>query len=217
MTRSANHGTNYHVPCLPKMKYPILVAVAFTIAACAPEHSAAPYSDSSEPMTDNNTINGNTVAPTPVTPSLGASSGNALTLEGLGDLRIGRPVPAGSKWAERGAQASDVCRTISSPDYPGVYAIIEQGKVRRITAGQRSAVKLSQNMGVGSTEKEVLKSFPGFRAEPHKYVASPAKYLTTPNAASGNSALRFEIGADGKVSLIHVGMMPVLGYVEGCA
>ena len=26
-----------------------------------------------------------------------------------------------------------------------------------------------------------------------------------------------EIGADGKVSLMHVGTMPVLGYVEGCA
>jgi hypothetical protein len=41
--------------------------------------------------------------------------------------------------------------------------------------------------------------------------------LTAPNAASGDPALRFEIGADGKVSLIHVGTMPVLGYVEGCA
>lgn len=205
------------MPCLPKMKYPLLVAVAFTIAACAPEHSAAPDSDSSTPMNDNNIINGNTVVPKPVAPSLGASSGNVLALEGLGDLRIGRPVPASSKWTERGAQASDACRTISSPDYPGVYAIIEQGKVRRITAGQQSAVKLSEILGVGSTEKEVLNSFPGFRAEPHKYVASPAKYLTAPNAASGDSALRFEIEADGKVSLIHFGMMPVLGYVEGCA
>jgi hypothetical protein len=217
MTRSANNGTNYHVPCFPKMKYPLFVAVVITIAACAPERSAAPDSDSAKPINDNDTMNGNPVAAKPATPSPHASSGNVLTLEGLGDLRIGRPVPAGSKWAERGAQASDVCRTISSPDYPGVYAIIEQGKVRRITTGQNSAVRLSENMGVGSTEKEVLKSFPGLHAEPHKYVASPAKYLTAPNAASGDSALRFEIGTDGKVSLIHVGMMPVLGYVEGCA
>ena len=217
MTRSANNGTSYHLPCLFEMKYPLLVAVAFTIAACAPEHSATPDSDSPKPINDNSTINGNKVAPTPMSPSFGASSGNVLTLEGIGDLRIGRPVPAGSKWTERGAQASDACRTISSPDYPGVYAIIEQAMVRRITAGQNSVVRLSENMGIGSTEKEVLKSFPGFRAEPHKYVASPAKYLTAPNAASGDSALRFEIGANGKVSLIHVGVMPVLGYVEGCA
>ena len=58
--------------------------------------------------------------------------------------------------------------------------------------------------------------FAGFRAEPHKYEDAPAKYLTAPNAASGDVALRFEIGHDGKVSLIHVGMAPVLYYVEGC-
>ena len=199
------------------MKYPLLVAVAVTITACAPERSAAPDSERAQPVNDNNIAAGNTIAPKPAVPSLGASPANILTLEGLGDLRIDRPVPAGSKWIERGAQASDACRTISSPDYPGVYAITEQGKVRRITAGQRSAVRLSENMGVGSTETEVIKAFPGFRAEPHKYVASPAKYLTAQNAASSDPALRFEIGADGKVSLIHVGMMPVLGYVEGCA
>ena len=205
------------MPCLPEMKYPLLVAVSFTIAACAPEQSTAPDSDSAAPTTSTYTINSNTVAPTPVTPALGTPSGNVLALEGFCDLRIGQLVPASSNWTERGAQTSDACRTISSPDYPGVYAIIEQGMVRRITAGQNSSVRLSENIGVGSTEKEVLKSFPGFRAEPHKYVASPAKYLTAPNAASGDSALRFEIGADGRVNLIHVGMMPVLGYVEGCA
>lgn len=215
--RTVNNGTNYCVPRLLEMKYPLLLTVAFTIAACAPEHSASPDTDSAKPMNKNNAVNGNKVAPTPATTSLGASSSNVLTLEGLGDLLIGRAVPARSKWAERGAQASDACRTISSPDYPGVFAITEQGKVRRITAGQNSVVRLLENIGVGSTENDVIKAFPGFRAEPHKYVANPGKYLTAPNAASGDSALRFEIGADGKVSLIHIGMMPVLGYVEGCA
>ena len=140
-----------------------------------------------------------------------------LTLEGLGGLKIGQAVPAGSSWAERGAQIPGGCTTISSPDFPGAYAIVEQGKVRRITAGQRSEVKLVEGIGVGASEKEVRATFPSFREEPHKYVEAPAKYLTAPNAASGGPALRFEIGADGKVSLIHAGTMPVLGYVEGCA
>ncbi len=59
--------------------------------------------------------------------------------------------------------------------------------------------------------------FTGFREEPHKYKSAPARYLTAPNAASGDPALRFEICADGKVRPIHIGMMPVLTYVEGCA
>ncbi len=76
---------------------------------------------------------------------------------------------------------------------------------------------LVEGIGVGSSERDVRKWFAGFRAEPHQYESAPAKYLTAPNAASGDPALRFEIGADRKVSLIHVGTMPVLGYVEGCA
>jgi hypothetical protein len=106
---------------------------------------------------------------------------------------------------------------VTSPDYPGVYAIVTDGLVRRITVGQRSDVKLVEGVGVGSTERDVKAWFGGFREEPHKYEAAPAKYLTAPNAASGDPAVRFEIGAEGLVKLIHVGTMPVLAYVEGCA
>ncbi|EMD82958.1 hypothetical protein [Pacificimonas flava] len=146
-----------------------------------------------------------------------ATADGVLGLEGLGELRIGEPVPADGTWAERGAQTGDACRTVSSPDYPGVYAIVTDGQVQRITAGQRSDVTLAEGIGVGASQAEVTEWFAGFREEPHKYVEAPAKYLTAPNAESGESALRFEIGEDGKVSMIHVGVMPVLAYVEGCA
>ena len=139
-----------------------------------------------------------------------------LELRGLGDLAIGKPVPTGGSWAERGAQPSDACRTVTSADYPGVYAIVEAGKVRRISVGQGSDVKLAEGIGVGSPESEVAKWFAGFRSQPHKYVPAPAKYLTAPNASATQSALRFEIGADGGVTQMHVGTMPQLAYVEGC-
>lgn len=125
MTRFADNGTSYLAPCLSKMKYPLLVAIACTVAACAPEQPAAPDRDNATLINDNKAIAGSRVAPKPTAQSDGASLASVLTLEGLGDLSIGRPVPAGSKWAERGAQTSDMCRTISSPDYLGVYAIIE--------------------------------------------------------------------------------------------
>lgn len=150
----------------------------------------------------------------PATPVPGGSK--VLTLEGLGDLMVGKAVPKDGTWAERGAQTGTACRTVSSPDYPGVYAILEGGAVRRITVGQRSDVKLIEGIGVGTTAKDVVAAFPGFRSEPHKYEEAPAKYLTAPNAAGGDVALRFEIGRDGKVAMMHVGTMPVLGYVEGC-
>lgn len=139
-----------------------------------------------------------------------------LTLEGLNTLRLGQPVPDGSTWAERGAQASETCRVITSPDYPGVYAIAEQGKVRRISVSDGSGVKTVEGIGPGSTRKQVDEAFPGFRETPHKYVTG-GKYLTAPNAPSGDPAVRLELSPSGKVTVLHIGMMPVLGYVEGCS
>ncbi|MBO9725245.1 MAG: hypothetical protein J7530_12775 [Novosphingobium sp.] len=189
--------------------------LAVALAACSSEPAKAPEQPSDTATSSATTDE--TVSETSVATPVATTDPKVLSLEGLGDLRIGQAVPAGSSWAERGAQQSDACRTVTSPDYPGVYAIVEQGKVQRITLGQRSEVTLVEGIGVGSSEADVKKWFAGFREEPHKYEASPAKYLTAPNAKSGDPALRFEIGQDGKVKLIHVGTMPVLEYVEGCS
>jgi len=137
-----------------------------------------------------------------------------LRLEGLGDLVIGEPLPAGSSWAVRGAQISESCETASSSDYPGAYAMIVDSEVRRITISDDSDVTLIEGIGPGSTEAQVRAAFPGFVATPHKYVSEPGKYLTQPG---NDPRLRFEIDMDGIVSLVHVGLMPQLGWVEGCA
>lgn len=190
-------------------------ALLLGLAACSPEPSDAP---AAAPEAANSAAVPAAQAPPAPAPAADTPpAANVLTPEGLGSLRIGQSVPAGSGWAERGAQISDLCRTVSSPDFPGVYAIVEGGRVRRITIGERSDVKLAQGIGTGASEAEVRAAYPALREEPHHYVEAPAKYLTAPDAEGGAPALRFEIGADGKVSLIHAGTMPVLGYVEGCA
>lgn len=176
---------------------------------------------SSEPAADQT----DQAAGTGATPQPGADAGSerstppaadtkTLTLEGYGGLKIGEPVPAGSDWAARGAQISDACLTITSPRWPGAYAIVEEKIVRRITVDDASGAKLVEGIGPGSTEAQVLAAFPTFVASPHKYVDAPAKYLTQPGS---DPRLRFEIDDGGKVSLVHVGMMPTLEYVEGCA
>ena len=149
-------------------------------------------------------------------PAATAEAGaGTLTLAGLGDLRIGRQVPAGSSFAERGAQIPGTdCRTVSSPDYPGVHAMTADGEVRRITVSEESPVKLAEGIGAGSSEAEVRAAFPGFVESPHKYLAAPGKYLTQPGS---DPRLHFEIDTDRKVSLIHVGALPEPTWVEGCA
>lgn len=198
---------------------PLAAASVLALAACsspAETDPGAAATESAAATTDDSAASDASGAP-PVATGTAAPpvDGKQLALEGLGDLVVGQPVPAGSSFAQRGAQIPESdCKTVSSPNYPGVYAITEKGQVRRITVGQRSDVKLVEGIGVGATEQEVLAAFPGFRSSPHKYVNAPAKYLTQP----GNDArLRFEIGENGRVSLVHVGLMPQLGYVEGCA
>jgi hypothetical protein len=195
-------------------------ALLLCLAACSSEPAKAP-----DPGPTSSEVSAQPAAAapaaattaTPPQPAAPPAAANVLTPAGLGALRIGEAVPAGSSWAERGAQIPGGCMTISSPDIPGAHAIVEAGRVRRITIGERSDVKLAEGIGAGATEAQVRAAFPGFVEEPHKYVAAPAKYLTAPDAERGGPALRFEIGADAKVSLIHAGTMPVLGYVEGCA
>ncbi len=218
-------GTHFAPRRSPAMRHILAAtALALSFTACSPAPDApVQANDTAANMTETATpapvpppTEGPSTAPTPVATPDQTADAQTLTLEGLGPLKIGQPVAKNSGFASRGAQISDACTTVTSPKYPGVYAIVERGAVRRITAGQRSTVKLVEGIGVGATEKQVMADFAGFRSTPHKYVDAPAKYLTAPNADSGDPALRFEVGKDGKVSLIHIGTMPVLGYVEGC-
>ena len=195
----------------PVMK-PILLFAAsmLALAACSGNADPAPDPDAA--------------ASESVAPPVGATPAEAtrversvLTLEGLGDLRIGAAVPQNSSWSAPDLQASDGCTMYSSPEFPDTWAMVTGGLVRRISVGPDSDVKLIEGIGAGSTEAQVRSAFGGFRETPHKYEEPPAKDFTAPNADSGEPALRFEIGADGKVSVMHVGTMPELGFVEGCA
>ena len=197
---------------------PFLAALAVALAACSASNGDEPgaaATHSAAAATDDSAL-ADAATPAPATSSAAPRNGRTITLQGLGDLVVGKPPPSGSSFAERGAQISEECRTVSSPEFPGVYAITEGegGPVRRITVGQHSDVRLVEVIGVGATEQAVRAAFPGFQSSPHKYGDAPAKYLTQPGA---DPRLRFEIGENGRVSLIHVGLMPQLGYVEGCA
>lgn len=199
-------GTGRAVERFGLMKHYALLLPLVLAAACSP--------GTEEPVVDESAVAAPAAAP--AAPATGATvDANTLTLEGLGDLVIGRPIPAGSSFASRGAQLpGSTCRTASSPDYPGIYAMTVDGELRRITLSDESAVALVEGIGAGASEAQVRAAFPGFEESPHKYLAAPGKYLTQPG---GDPRLRFEIGADRKVSLIHVGALPELTWVEGCA
>jgi hypothetical protein len=185
--------------------------IALSLAACSQEPEPQPTAEETEAIVD-------AVAQASATPTAvpTANTENTLTLEGLGALKLGQAPDAASGWMERGAQASDTCRIVSNPTFPGVYGIAQGGVIKRVTVAGASAVKFVEGVGVGASRAAVNGAFPGFREEPHKYVDGGV-YLTAPNAASGDPAVRLELDDHGVVTAMHVGMMPVLAYVEGCA
>ncbi|WP_423141639.1 hypothetical protein ACOYW6_12540 [Parablastomonas sp. CN1-191] len=196
------------------LKPALPASLVLALAACS---GGAPAPEASGSVAAADVAEPTAAATSTATPSASAQVAQVLTLDGLGELRFGKPIAADSHWKLGTDEASPSCRIATSPDYPGVYAIVNKDGVRRITVGARSTVKLVEGVGPGSSETEVTAKFPGFRESPHKYVAAPGKYLTAPGEGKTGPDLRFEIGADGKVSLMHVGIAPELQYVEGCS
>lgn len=182
----------------------------------------APRQDAGEPSDSRKTGQSEEFAPEGPSAAPSASADdinsiprdNILTPEGLGLLVIGKPLPAGSSWAVSGAQVSESCLVAASPDFTGAYAIIEDGVVRRISAGEGSALALANGVNVGMAESEVRQRMGSLRSKPHVYVEQPGKYLF---AGGTEPRVMIEIGAEGRVTQLHVGTMPVLGYVEACA
>lgn len=183
----------------------IFALTGFALTACSPQSEGTAESE-----------NGAASSASSAPADERAAGPVQLTSAGLGDLKIGDPVPAGSSWSVPDTNTGQGCVTTRSSEYKGVYAILEKGKVERITLRTDSSVKLAGGVGIGAREEEVKRQFPGLHEEVHKYDTAPAKYLTSPDASPTKSGLRFEIKADGSVGLIHAGRTPVLTYVEGC-
>ncbi|MFM5908774.1 MAG: hypothetical protein ACKOPO_14490, partial [Novosphingobium sp.] len=118
------------------------LVLAASLAACKQEPAAPP-----DPAL---ATSGAATLPAAPVASEAPAAAAALTLDGLGDLKFGQPVPRGGSWTERSVQASDECRVLSSPAYPKVYAIAEGGKVRRISVGEGAAVRTVEGIGPGS-------------------------------------------------------------------
>ena len=178
-------------------------------------------------------------APAPVTPAaqapavMPAVDPNALNAEGLGAARIGMSkADLIAAWGDRanlnavGGAEPEVCDQFHPARAPeGVNVMIQDGKLTRITLMRDAKIKTDRGFGLGDTAMAIKQAYGGsIFAEPHKYQAAPAEdlfawtrggstnYVTDPSARG----LRYEIGTDGKVSMIHAGD-PSIQLVEGCS
>lgn len=193
-------------------------AFAFVLVATA--CGEAPVPDSGAPPV-NAVLSVPAASPAPAAPA-SAPAEPVLTAAGYDTIRIGAPPSAAEGYAlTDDGSYQDSCRIYASERLPNTYAIVEDGRVMRLTAFHRegsdsSPVRTERGIGPGSTEAEVRAAYAPLREQPHHYVGPPAKDLFFGGSES-EPGLRFEIGDDGRVTALHAGLDPVLGYVEGCS
>lgn len=156
-----------------------------------------------------------------------------LTAEGWGPLRIGMTreevtaaVGAKADPDAMGGPEPELCEEYQPADTPeGLYVMIEEGNLARITLAGDTEVRTAEGITVGDSADQVRAAYgDAFRARPHTYIDAPGEYLTVwstgdvgENGTSDDNArgIRYEIGEDGMVRLIHAGG-PAIQYVEGC-
>ena len=172
-------------------------------------------------------------APAPAEAPPPPANASTLTADGLGAARIGMTrAELVQVWGEDsqpnavGGADPETCDEFHPVDAPkDVRVMIQNGVLTRITAARDATIKTDRGFGVGDTGMAIKQAYGGaVFAQSHKYQSAPAEdlfvwsrggsttYVTDP-AARG---IRYEVGSDGKVMMIHAGD-PSIQLVEGCS
>lgn len=148
----------------------------------------------------------------------------ALTVDGWGELRIGmtraeaEAVVGGPANPDLvGGPEPEICDEFRPARSPaGMLLMIERDTLTRITLVRGSTLRTTAGIAVGAGEDDVVASHPdGAEVGPHKYLPSPAAYVTVRGVGPHGRGYVYETDTDRRVTHIHAGG-PSIHYVEGC-
>jgi len=186
----------------------VVSAGLVAVAACSQPGAAT----GSEPAT----------APPPA--SAPPAAAPTLTPKGLGPLTIGMTdaearaaVGAANIEGDTGTELSESCTEIKLKGaWPGVYLMVEDGKLSRVTVTEGSTIKTDRGVGLNATPAQVMAAYPDAKSEPHKYEDTPPGAYLTVWTVPDKEGTVFEVNGRGVVGSIHAGG-PSIQYIEGCA
>ncbi len=147
-----------------------------------------------------------------------------LSPYGLGPVRIGMSVREAARALSMtappkpGPEAeSEACWEFEAGDrHPGVFGMISNGRLVRLTINAPSTLVSDHGVGVGAAEAEVVKAYGGkLKVEPHAYEEKPAHYLTS-RTPDRTHAIKYSTDNHRSVAGIDAGLTGPVGYIEGC-
>ena len=144
----------------------------------------------------------------------------ALTLRGLGSIRIGmtpREIAASAGALRTEADQNATCYFTAPLGAPeGIELMIADGRLARIDI---SSASFSTRSGarVGHSQRDVLQLYGGrLEVQQHKYKEN-SRYLVFLPADAQDREFRMIFETDGtKVTMVSAGRLPEVEYVEGC-
>ncbi len=152
---------------------------------------------------------------------LAAAAAPHLTPDGWGAVKIGMSQAQvagalGAKLEGEPIEDEKVCVEKITPKHPDMWFMFLDGRLARISVGEKSKVTTPRGIGVGASAAEVRRKYAkGLQAEPHHYLDLPGEYLTYWTVPK-KRGVRFETDVKRQVETIHAGDDSIQ-YVEGCA
>jgi hypothetical protein len=146
-----------------------------------------------------------------------------LTPSGLGPVRIGMTVEEAARALRRDhiepppEGFDEACWEVPiGGDRPGVYIMIQNGRVTSISISKDGQVATEAGIRIGDPEAAVKRAYRGkLKIEGHAYNTPPAHYLTA-FTADHRRGIKYSTDEMGRVEQIDAGLSRSIAYIEGC-
>lgn len=147
-----------------------------------------------------------------------------LALTRFGPIEIGMTIPKASEVAgipfqqqPSGGEEYGCLYYNLEPKLDGVAVMVTENRIARIDITS-STIKTLSGAGVGSTEAEIRRLYPGqIESEGHTYDPNGKYLIFVPeDAKHRNYRVIFETDGSGTVQRFRSGQLPEVGYIEGC-
>lgn len=209
-------------------------ALLLCAAACGGETQETTTSTVPGPGVTSTTVPATTTSTTTSTTAVSPVSGTLppdaalqptanVSTVGMGPVRIGMTVAEASEAAgvpllgEPDPLVNPDCYHVVANGLDGVAFMVVDELIARVEIIPPSSVTTRSGAGIGMTEDELRNLFPGRIEDASEYTVDGRAVMYVPrDAEDADYRVIFELSEDGVVASYRAGILPAVGFGEGC-